>query len=125
MATPNDRGQKGAGVAAPFLRGGVIAICNQPARQLIDIEASLDFGKQIPFYGSGFERIENDVATVPIIEMVQISRVGIGKYRPIAARNRRAQQFPNRRGLAGAGAADQLKMLGLIARRDRHARERE
>ena len=58
-----------------------------------------------------------------VVEAREVSAVGVGDHRAVAAGECALEQFADRRRLAGAGGADHLEVLGFVHRRDGDAGE--
>ena len=75
-----------------------------------------DLRKQIPFHRPAVERIQDDVAAISVEKRTVVAAVRVGEYGAVAARQRARQEFAYGRRFAGAGRADELEVLGLVAR---------
>ena len=113
-------GEEGSRIAAPGPIGAVV-VGDQSPCELLYIVGLVDFGEQVPAAGSVVEGVEDRVAGFGVIEAVQVSGVGVGDDHAITARERAAEDFPDRGGLAGAGGADQFEVFGFIHQGDRDA----
>src|SRR5207249_3689608 len=61
------------------------------------------------------EGVEDDIAAARLVEARAVAAVRVGDDGAIPTREDATQQPRNRRGLAGAGRADELEVAGLLA----------
>src|SRR5271165_7407398 len=108
MAAAHHRGEEGARITAPLAGRGVIAVWDEPARQLLHVVTVVNFSEQVPFDGISLKWIEHDVAAVAVEEMREVAGVGIREYGSVTARNGAAKELANGGRLAGAGCSDEL-----------------
>jgi hypothetical protein len=116
-------GEKGAGVGAPLAAGQVGRVGDQRAGELVDVVGRAELAEEIPLYGPGVEGVQDFIAPVRVIELLQIGTVGIGNHGAVPSLECGAQHFADRSGLAGSGRSDDLEVFGLIERGELDAGE--
>src|SRR5207244_12644607 len=101
--------------APPLARRAVLGRRKQATRELIDIPGGTNLGEGIPLHRVRVEGVEDDIAATRLVEARAVAAVRIGDDGAIPTREDATQQPRNRRGLAGAGGADELEVAGLLA----------
>src|SRR5207253_11215026 len=89
---------------------------NQTTRNRTHNPGGTNLGEGIPLHRVRIEGVEDDIAAARLVEARAVAAVRIGDDGAIPAREDATQQPRNRRGLAGAGGADELEVAGLLAR---------
>src|SRR6185503_8702459 len=108
-------------VAAPLPTGGVLASGHEAGREHLDVVDFQYLGEGVPFSGTRLERIEDHV--VASLKTSKVPAVGIRNDCLVTSIESTTEKLLNGRRLAGAGRADQLEMLCLVERRERHFRQ--
>src|SRR6185312_4550321 len=120
-AASGDRRKERARVAAPLSTGGVLASGHEAGREHLDVVDFTYLGKGIPFPGTRLKRIEDHV--VASLKTSKVPAVGIRNDCLVTPFESTAEELLNGRRLAGAGRTDQLEVLRLVQRCERHLRQ--
>jgi len=90
VCRPQDRGEEGAGIGAPFAPGGVRGVRDEGARELVGVVRVAQFAEEVPARRAGVERIQDHIAAIRIVEAVEVAAIRIRDECAIAASQRDA-----------------------------------